>query len=205
MPYASRAGLKLEAALKTFKSEFDLDIKDKICADLGCSTGGFTDCLLQNGAKKVYAVDTAYGELAWNLRNDPRVVVLERVNAIHLNESDTLNKIEIHQNINKYIPEKIDIVTIDVAWTPQKLILPAAIRILKDDGYIISLIKPHYEAEKGQLYKGVVKPEFLDEILNKTKKDITDLGLKILDIIESPIEGKSGGNKEYLALTKIPK
>src|SRR4051794_23000262 len=123
MPFVSRAGQKLQHAL----DEFAIDVAHKICADLGCSTGGFTDCLLQRGAQKVYAVDTGYGVLDWKLRNDPRVVVMERTNAMHVE-----------------LPAKMDLVTIDVAWTKQRNILPSARRIVRDDGIVISLIKPHY-------------------------------------------------------------
>src|SRR3989337_3193107 len=131
--YASRAGEKLQFALDKFK----ISVKDLMCADFGSSTGGFVDCLLQNGAKKVYSVDTAYGELAWNLRNDPRVVVIERTNAMHV-----------------VLPEKVDLVTIDVGWTKQKDILPNAFVNLRIGSFIIFLIKPHYEAPKSYLRKG---------------------------------------------------
>ncbi len=106
--FASRAGEKLQFAL----DQFQISVKDKICADLGSSTGGFVSCLLRNGASKVYSVDTSYGELAWTLRNDPRVIVMERTNALHVQ-----------------FPEQVDLVTIDVGWTPQALILPKAISL----------------------------------------------------------------------------
>ncbi len=125
MAFVSRAGQKLDHALSTFK----INIADCICADLGCSTGGFTDCLLQRGAKKVYAVDTGYGVLDWKLRNDPRVVVMERTNAMHVE-----------------LPEPVDVVTIDVAWTKQRNILPSARQIVAADANIVTFIKPHYEA-----------------------------------------------------------
>src|SRR3989344_6185067 len=118
--FVSRAGLKLEHALKFF----NISVRSKVCADLGCSTGGFVDCLLQRGAKKVYAVDTAYGVLDWKLRNDPRVVVMERTNALHVQ-----------------LPELVDFISIDVGWTRQQLILPHALKLLKPDGVIVSLIK----------------------------------------------------------------
>src|ERR1019366_10657003 len=113
--FVSRAGLKLDHAL----TAFDLNVSQKICADFGCSTGGFTDCLLQRGAAKVFAVDTGYGVLDWKLRNDPRVVVMERTNAMHVR-----------------LPEKVDMVTIDVAWTRQRSILPAATLLLNEKGVI---------------------------------------------------------------------
>src|SRR3990167_3662765 len=125
--YVSRAGEKLEHALKHFK----IEVKGKIVADFGSSTGGFVDVMLQNGAKKVYSVDTSYGELAWKLRNDPRVVVMERTNAMHVK-----------------LTEKMDMITVDTGWTRQEKILPNAFDNLKPDGLIICLIKPHYELGK---------------------------------------------------------
>src|SRR5258706_3538739 len=177
--YASRAGLKLEFALEKFK----VDVSGLICADFGSSTGGFVDCLLQNGAKKVYSVDTSYGELAWKLRNDPRVVVIERTNAMHV-----------------VLPEKVDFISIDTGWTKQKLIIPNALANLKPNGTIISLIKPHYEAPREYLVKGKLIEEKIEEVLNSVKKDIQNLEVKLIDIIESPIEGAKGKNKEYLAM-----
>lgn len=175
--FVSRAGQKLKHALDTFK----IDVTGKICADLGCNKGGFTDCLLQNGAKKVYSVDTGYGVLDWKLRNDPRVVVMERTNALHLE-----------------LPEKIDFIAIDVGWTKQKLILPVALKLLAKNGQIVSLLKPHYEAEKFWLKAGKVKEEFLPQILEKVKKELEEQGIKIQKMIESPITGKQGENMEYL-------
>src|SRR5437773_5100228 len=135
MAFVSRAGQKLEHAL----TSFGIDVKGLTCADLGCSTGGFTDCLLQHGAAKVYAIDTGYGVLDWKLRKDPRVVVMERTNAMHVE-----------------LPELVDLVTIDVAWTKQRIILPAAARALSSTGAVVTLIKPHYEAEPKMLRGGVL-------------------------------------------------
>ena len=134
-PFASRGGLKLEHALATFP----LDVAGRTCADLGCSTGGFTDCLLHRGAARVYAVDTGYGVLDWKLRRDGRVVVLERTNAMHV-----------------VLPEPVTVVTIDVAWTRQRHILPAARRVLAAGGSVVSLVKPHYEAAAAVLRKGIL-------------------------------------------------
>lgn len=177
--FVSRAGAKLNFALE----HFNLDVTDLVCIDLGASTGGFTDCLLKRGAKKVYAVDTAYGELDWGLRNDARVVVMERSNALYVD-----------------IPELSDFISIDVGWTQQKTILPKAISMLKPDGNIISLIKPHYEAEKSILRKGKVPDEYLSEIIKRITLDIENLGLSLSKLVESPVEGKKGKNKEFLAL-----
>src|SRR3954467_13549113 len=125
MAFVSRAGRKLEHALASYA----IDVSGLICADLGCSTGGFTDCLLQRGAAKVYAVETGYGVLDWKLRKDPRVVVMERTNAMHVT-----------------LPEPVAFITIDVAWTRQKHILPAARRLISDGGRVVALVKPHYES-----------------------------------------------------------
>lgn len=179
--FVSRAGAKLELALQKFK----LDVKDKICADFGCSTGGFTDCLLAHGAKKVYAIDTGYGILDWNLRNDKRVIVMERTNALHVE-----------------LPESVDFISVDVSWTKQKLIIPQAISLLKKDGDIISLLKPHYEAEKKLLTKGKLKDEYVDPVIKKVQHELAALNINILQIAESPITGQKGGNKEFLILVK---
>lgn len=179
--FVSRAGEKLNFAITSFK----YDCKDLIVADFGSSTGGFVDCLLGQGVKKVYSVDTSYGELAWKLRNDPRVVVLERTNAMHVS-----------------LPEKVDLITIDTAWTKQILVIPNALDNLKKDGNIITLIKPHYEAPREYLEKGRLKDEFVDEIIQKVKNDITAVGGVVLDIVESPIVGEKGKNREFLALIK---
>lgn len=202
-PYVSRGGLKLQHAL----TEFALDVRGLTCADLGCSTGGFTDCLLRAGAAKVYSVDTAYGQLAWTLRNDPRVVVMERTNALHAEPR-----------------ERVALVTIDVSWTPQRLALPAAAKWLASTGgSIVTLIKPHYERSarepggrggrrgRGGLRREVVlsEHEALDE-LERTLADIRALGLSVIAHTRSPITGgaasgnkaKGTGNVEFLALVK---
>jgi 23S rRNA (cytidine1920-2'-O)/16S rRNA (cytidine1409-2'-O)-methyltransferase len=177
MNFVSRAGQKLEHALK----EFAIDVKDKICADLGCSTGGFTDCLLQHGAQQVFAVDTGYGVLDWKLRNDPRVVVMERTNAMHVE-----------------LPVNVDIVTIDVAWTRQRNILPSARRLLRDDGIVISLIKPHYESHASQLRKGILPKDKIAEVMSAVEKDIAASGFDLVRTTVSPIRGGKG-NTEVLA------
>jgi 23S rRNA (cytidine1920-2'-O)/16S rRNA (cytidine1409-2'-O)-methyltransferase len=176
--YVSRAGLKLAAALDAF----GIEPAGWACADLGSNVGGFVDCLLQRGAKRVFAVDTGYGVLAYKLRIDPRVVVMERTNAMHVE-----------------LPEPVDLVTIDVAWTPQRRILPNAMKLLFAGGRIITLIKPHYEARREQLHGGVLKPEALPEVLAKVQQRIEQMGLRIVQQIESPIAGAKG-NLEYLAM-----
>ena len=179
--FVSRAGDKLSAALEKFK----IDVKDLICADLGSSTGGFVDCLLSMGAKKVYSVDTAYGQLDWKLRNDKRVVVMERTNAL-----------------NVLLPEKVDFISIDVGWTKQELIIPQALTLLKDQGKIVSLLKPHYEIEKKLLKKGKVPEEMALQTANSVKDKLISMGINVVDIMESPIRGEKGGNIEYLLSIK---
>jgi 23S rRNA (cytidine1920-2'-O)/16S rRNA (cytidine1409-2'-O)-methyltransferase len=177
MPFVSRAGQKLEHALTTF----DVDVAGRTCADLGSNVGGFVDCLLRRGAAKVYAVDTGYGALDWKLRNDPRVVVMERTNAMHVE-----------------LPEPVSLVTIDVAWTKQRLILPAARRLLAPDGDVLTLIKPHYEADAALLRKGVLPAENLDAVIEKVKYDVAHAGFDLRRTVRSPIKG-TGGNVELLA------
>jgi 23S rRNA (cytidine1920-2'-O)/16S rRNA (cytidine1409-2'-O)-methyltransferase len=179
--FVSRAGQKLEHALKTFA----VDPTGKFCADLGCSTGGFTDCLLQHGAARVFAVDTGYGVLDWKLRNDPRVVVMERVNAMHVE-----------------LAEKVDLISIDVAWTRQRRILPSAKGLLKPGGIVVTLIKPHYEADATLLRRGILDVDQLPAVLIAVRADIEAAGFEQLQIVESPIKG-SKGNTEFLAMLKV--
>lgn len=176
--FVSRAGQKLASALDSF----GLTVTNKVCADLGCSTGGFTDCMLQRGAAKVYAVDTGYGVLDWKLRNDKRVVVMERMNALHV-----------------ALPELVDFISIDVGWTKQKLVLPHALTLLKPGGDLVTLIKPHYEAGRGDRTRGRVKDESRDAVLDRVLGEIADLGITVQATIESPISGEKGKNVEYLA------
>ena len=182
LKFVSRGGIKLQAALDNFQ----IEVKDKIVLDVGSSTGGFVDCLLQNSAQKVYALDTAYGELAWKLRNDPRVIVIERTNILHLKSlpgSDPM----------------VDLITIDAGWTRLELILPIVKNFLKPDGKIIALLKPHYQADKKILKKGVVPENLVEGIKNEVSKKIRGLGFKIEKEMESPILG-GAGNKEFLLL-----
>lgn len=180
--YVSRAGDKMAAALKAF----DLDVTGMVCADFGCNVGGFTDCLLRNGAAKVYAIDTGYGELAWTLRKDDRVVVMERTNALHCE-----------------LPEKVDLVTIDVAWTPQKLIVPAALRHLKPAGAIVSLLKPHYELAKlsGKKPHAVLQAGQAEDICYTVCGQLAELPCSVRAAMRSILLGK-GGNTEFLLLLR---
>ncbi len=175
--FVSRGGEKLEAAIKNFK----LKIKNFVCLDVGSSTGGFVDCLLQNGAKEVYAVDTAYGELAWKLRNDPRVIVMERTNILHLES----------------LPEPMDLITIDAGWTKLELVLPVVKKFLKPDRAIIALLKPHYEAEKKDLVKGVLSENIAKRVKDQVVDRLQVAGYRVEKIMESPILG-GAGNQEFL-------
>ncbi|WP_022853444.1 TlyA family RNA methyltransferase [Thermodesulfatator atlanticus] len=186
LPFVSRGGLKLAHALK----HFGIDVAGLVCADIGASTGGFTDCLLQEGAAKVYAIDVGKGQLHYKLRNDPRVVVLEGINARYLTEES--------------LPEKVGLVTIDCSFISLTKILPAAVKILKPEGLIIALIKPQFEVGKGKVGKGgVVKdPKLHQEVIEKIKTfSEKELNLKTEGITESPILGPAG-NKEFLILLK---
>jgi 23S rRNA (cytidine1920-2'-O)/16S rRNA (cytidine1409-2'-O)-methyltransferase len=177
--YVSRAGFKLAAALRAF----ELHPAGWICADFGSHTGGFVDCLLRHGAARVYAIEPGYGVLDAGLRRDPRVVVCERTNALRF-----------------VCPEPCDLVTIDVGWTPQRLILPAARRCLKpDNGRVLTLIKPQYEAPPEWLAGGVVPAEHRDAVLAVCRADVRGLGWQIAGEVESPLRGH-GGNVEYLWL-----
>ncbi len=174
--FVSRAGHKLAAAL----AAFHVDVTGLTCADLGSNTGGFVDCLLQHGAAKVFAVERGYGVLDFKLRRDPRVVVMERTNALTLT-----------------LPQRVQLVTIDAGWTRQRLILPAAARLLAPEGHIISLVKPHYEAEPEQLVRGVLPPEKIESILATIRAELSCFGLKVSAETESPLPGHSG-NHEHL-------
>jgi 23S rRNA (cytidine1920-2'-O)/16S rRNA (cytidine1409-2'-O)-methyltransferase len=180
-PYASRGGVKLEAALK----KFEIDVGGKIALDVGASTGGFTDCLLQHGAARVYAVDVGYGQLDWMLRNDPRVVVLERTNIRYL---DT-----------RALPRRANIATIDVSFISLKLVLPAVKRFLESCAEVIALIKPQFEVGKGKVGKGGVvrSPEEHRRVVKEIIDAAVTFDFQEHRVIESPLLGPKG-NKEFL-------
>ncbi len=179
-PYVSRGGHKLAAALDAF----NLDVDGWIAADVGASTGGFTDCLLQRGATKVYAIDVGYGQLAWKLRQDARVIARERTNARYL----------------EHLPEIVDLVTIDVSFISLKLILPPAVGWLQPAGQIVALIKPQFEAGRTQVGKGGVvrDPEVHRAVLIEITGWAHSRGLGLAGMIRSPITGPAG-NVEFLA------
>ena len=185
LKYVSRGGLKLEKAMKNF----DIVLKDKVCMDVGASTGGFTDCMLQNGAVKVYSVDVGHGQLDWKLRNDERVVCMERTNMRYMTEDD--------------IDEKASFVSIDVSFISLTKILPAVYRILNTGGEVVALIKPQFEAGREKVgKKGVVRdPKVHLEVIQTVLQTAMDLGFSILDLEYSPIKGPEG-NIEYLVHLK---
>ena len=181
LKYVSRGGLKLEKAM----SSFGLKLDGCVCGDIGASTGGFTDCMLQNGAVKVYAVDVGYGQLDWKLRSDERVVSLERTNARNLTHEE--------------IPEELDFASVDVSFISLKLILPALARVLKSDGHAVCLVKPQFEAGKDKVgKKGVVRdPEVHKEVLENFLIHAKENDFTVLALDYSPIRGPEG-NIEYL-------
>jgi len=198
IPYVSRGGLKLEKAIK----EFNINVKDKVAIDVGASTGGFTDCLLQYGVKKVYAVDVGYGQLAWKLRKDPRVVVIERKNIRYIKPSDIrppLSPLLLKEGKGEVFAELADIATIDVSFISLKLVLPVVKNLLKENGEIIALIKPQFEVGRGEVGKGgIVKDEEKHKkVISEIKSFAIDSGFKVLNVTKSPIAGQKG-NVEFL-------
>lgn len=190
--FVSRAGAKLAHALEAFK----VDVTGLRCADFGCNVGGFTDCMLKAGAARVTAIDTGYGALAWTLRNDPRVEVRERTNALHAVAREG----------------GVDLVTVDLAWTPQRLAVPAALKWLAPGGRIVTLVKPHYELrddEKAWLDRGFLPHERVPGVVERVAAEMPALGAEVLGSVQSPLVGgktsrKQGvpGNVEWLMLLR---
>jgi 23S rRNA (cytidine1920-2'-O)/16S rRNA (cytidine1409-2'-O)-methyltransferase len=181
MPYVGRGGLKLEAALR----EFTVDVSGKTAMDVGASTGGFTDCLLQHGCKKVYAVDVGYGQMAWKLRQDPRVVVIERVN--------------IRDMAPSLVPEQVDIAVIDVSFISLEKVIPSVQQFLKPGAVVVALIKPQFEVNREQVGKGGI---VRDEAAREAAKEriaafVQEQGFDVRGVIPSPITGQDG-NVEFL-------
>jgi 23S rRNA (cytidine1920-2'-O)/16S rRNA (cytidine1409-2'-O)-methyltransferase len=181
--YVGRGGLKLAAALR----EFQLDVNGAVCLDVGASTGGFTDCLLQNGAQKVFAIDVGHNQLDWRLRNDPRVEVREGVNARYLQAED--------------FATKFDLAVIDVSFISATMVLPAIVPLIKEAGAIVTLIKPQFEVGRGEVGGGgiVRDPVKRTQAVEKVNQAAVELGLCVAGVIESPIQGAEG-NVEFLAL-----
>jgi len=175
--YIGRGGQKLKYAIE----KLALHLMGKTAADFGCNIGGFTDCLLQEGVRRVYAVDTGYGALEWRLRNDERVVVMERTNAMHVE-----------------LPEPMDVVTIDVAWTRQRNILPNALKQLGPEGVILSLFKPQYEAGPGLVRQGLVAQSDFDAVVRSTLAELEDMGIRIREVLMLPHEKESKNPEAFL-------
>ncbi len=187
LPYVSRGGLKLEAAL----DQFSVDVKDKVLLDVGASTGGFTDCLLQRGAKRVVAVDVGYGQFHWKLRQDPRVVLLEKTNIRNLAPG--------------MVKEELEGAVIDVSFISLKLVLPAVSPLLKQHAFVIALVKPQFEVGKGHVGKGGVVRDSNQhqEVQDSLCAFFTELGWKVEGQIPSPVLGPKG-NKEFLVYLTRP-
>jgi len=183
-PFVSRGGIKLDYALERFQ----LDVSAKVAADIGASTGGFTDCLLKRGASRVYAIDVGHGQLDYRLRHDPRVVVMEGVNA-------------------RYpipLPEKVDLVTIDLSFISVEKVIPSVAKLVKDGGYLLVLIKPQFEARRGEVGKGgiVKQPVVHATVLGRFIAWVVNHGFRLGGLVASPILGASG-NKEFFVLLRL--
>ncbi len=183
-PFVSRGGVKLDYAL----DQFQLDVSGKVVADIGASTGGFTDCLLKRGVSRVYAIDVGYGQLDYRLRQDPRVVVLERVNARYPIS----------------LPEKVALATMDLSFISVEKVIPSVAKLLKDNGYLLVLIKPQFEARRGEVGKrGVIKqPMVHARVLGRFIAWLTEHDFRLGGLVASPILGASG-NREFFVLLKL--
>ncbi len=183
MPYVSRGGFKLEKAM----AEFPVELEGKICMDIGSSTGGFTDCMLQNGASKVYSIDVGYGQLAWKLRNDERVVCMEKTNVRYITEEQ--------------ISDKPEFASVDVSFISLTKVIPPALAVMSDSAQIVCLIKPQFEAGREKVgKKGVVKDKKVhEEVILKIVDFAFEIGINVIGISFSPIKGPEG-NIEYLIL-----
>ena len=188
LPYVSRGGLKLEKALKVFP----ITLTDKICMDIGASTGGFTDCMFQNGAAKVYSVDVGYGQLDWKLRQDERVVCMEKTNFRYMTPED--------------IPDMLDFASVDVSFISLDKILTPAYALLKEQGEMVALIKPQFEAGREKVgKKGVVRdPKVHEEVITKIVRHADEVSFEVLDLSYSPIRGPEGNIEYLIHLKKNP-
>ena len=188
LPYVSRGGLKLEKALKVFP----ITLTGKICMDIGASTGGFTDCMLQNGAAKVYSVDVGYGQLDWKLRQDERVVCMEKTNFRYMTPED--------------IPDVLDFASVDVSFISLDKILTPAYALLKEQGEMVALIKPQFEAGREKVgKKGVVRdPKVHEEVISRIVRHADEVSFEVLDLSYSPIRGPEGNIEYLIHLRKNP-
>jgi 23S rRNA (cytidine1920-2'-O)/16S rRNA (cytidine1409-2'-O)-methyltransferase len=186
-PYVSRGGQKLQGALEAFQ----IDVRDLVALDVGASTGGFTDCLLQKGARHVYALDVGYGQLAWKLRIDSRVTSLERTN------------IRFFDGTGMDAP--VDLLTIDASFISLKLVIPAAVKFLRKGGFLLALIKPQFEVGKGQVGKGGVvrQPELHQNVREDVDLFLRNSGLEVMGTVESPLLGPKG-NREFFIYARLP-
>ncbi|MCE5312320.1 MAG: TlyA family RNA methyltransferase [Nitrospiraceae bacterium] len=186
IPFVSRGGLKLEKAL----DEFSINVESKTAMDVGASTGGFTDCLLQRGASKVYAIDVGYGQMDWKIRNDPRVILIERTNIRHIEDSK--------------IPDRIDIAVIDVSFISLQKVMPRVMDFLKPEAEIVALVKPQFEVGKGEVGKGGIVRDDAKRLaaLDSVKAFCIGLGLEYAGSTESPIAGQKG-NREFLLYLRL--
>jgi 23S rRNA (cytidine1920-2'-O)/16S rRNA (cytidine1409-2'-O)-methyltransferase len=184
-PFVSRGGIKLDYALE----RFNIDVSNKVIADIGASTGGFTDCMLQRGARKIYAIDVGYGQLDYRLRKDTRVVVMERVNARYDME----------------LQEKVDLATIDVSFISVEKVIPSVFRILKEGGNILVLIKPQFESRKEEVGKGGVikKPLLHATVLGRFIKWLVLNNYQLLDVMVSPIKGATGNTEFFVLIRQV--
>ncbi len=183
-PFVGRGGVKLDYAL----DRFQLDVSSRVALDIGASTGGFTDCLLKRGAAKVYSLDVGYGQLDYGLRQDPRVVVMDRVNARYPVD----------------LPEKVDLITIDVSFISLEKIIPSMTSLLQKDGYILVLIKPQFEAGKKEVPRGGVikQPLVHARVLGRFIRWVVEHGLRLKGLVASPITGASGNREFFILLNK---
>ena len=190
LPYVSRGGLKLEHALK----EFNIDLKDKICIDMGASTGGFTDCMLQFGAKFVYALDCGYNQLSWKLKNDKRIKSIEKINVKNCKFKDVYT-------LNEPVAE---FMSMDLSFISIKKVLENCKNLISNNAHCVILIKPQFEAQRNEIQKGgVVKDEKIREnIIEDIKNYCISIGFEVLGVVESPIKGAKSKNTEYLIYLK---
>jgi 23S rRNA (cytidine1920-2'-O)/16S rRNA (cytidine1409-2'-O)-methyltransferase len=200
LPFVSRGGLKLEAAIDFF----GIDVKDRVIIDVGASTGGFTDCLLKRGARKIYCIDVGYGQLDWSLRMDPRVIPLEKTNIRYLAEIVAGQEAKIKgPEFDDLRSNTIDMAVIDVSFISLKKVVPAVTGFLKEDAEILALVKPQFEVGKGEVGKGgIVREEKkrLDTVEN-VRKDLEEMGLDTIGVFQSPLPGQKG-NIEYFLYMK---
>jgi len=201
LPYVSRGGLKLEAAINFF----NIDVNNKIIMDVGSSTGGFTDCLLKKGATKVYCIDVGYGQLAWSLRKDPRVVVMERTNIRYLTDIVKSQKSKVKSpELEDLIKSNIDMATADVSFISLTKVIPAVLEFLKEESEVLALVKPQFEVGKGEVGKGGIVREEEKRLraVKGVQEDLEKLGLKTIGLFQSPITGQKGNIEIFLYMKR---